>query len=137
MKVIEEHAEKMKGMTCVEKTRYVLEFVLHEDPPLTKSKHWSRIYNYFLRNMHYQKWLESHRRSENNRMIREGKPPHKPTPRLRIPSCFDSQAEYRVFVAAGMRRLGSQHRRMTADEAAREGLRIRAPNGFVFGRVCR
>lgn len=125
MTMIEEHAEKMKGMTCAEKTRYVLEFVLHQPKPLSKSKYRNKVYQYFYRNMHYQKCLENNRRYQNNRAIREGKKPHVPNLRLRIPAGFDSQSEFRMYVARGMRQLCTQLRPISRLEAVQAGLSIR------------
>lgn len=124
MTMIEEHVEKMKGMTCAEKTRYVLEFVLHQQKPFCKSKYRNKVYHYFYRNMHYQKCLENARMYMNNRAIREGKKPHAPNLRLRIPAGFDSQSEFRRYVAEGIRHLSTSGRAVTRHEAFRAGLTV-------------
>lgn len=123
--MIEEHVEKMKGMTCVEKARYVLEFVLHQPTPLTKSKYWSRVYHYFYREMHYQKSLETNRKSNNKRCMRLTGKPHKPTPRLRIPQEYNSRSDFLRDVRAGYLRLCCTCRRISRYEAIQSGLRFR------------
>lgn len=124
MTMIEEHADKMKGMTCGEKTRYVLEFVMHQPKPLSKSKYWNKVYQYFYRNMHYQSYLENARRYNNRRAIRDGKPPRKVCPNKRIPAGFDSQCDFRRYVAEGIRHLSTSGRTVTRHEAFRAGLTV-------------
>ena len=118
------HLEKMKSMTCAQKARYVLEFVLGEKPPFTRSRHWNRIYQYFFREMHYQRKLEHGRRYNAKRALKKFGRVQISNKRRQIPPGFDSQSEFRRYVAAGMRRICTQTRAITRREAFDAGMTL-------------
>lgn len=122
--MFENHIDRMKGMTCCEKTRYVLEVILRQERPLSKSRFWNKVYQYFYREMHYQRRLENCRRYNYNRAIRKGFKAPVPNPRRRIPNGFESQSEFRQYVARGMRHLCLEQRIISRKEAFEAGLRL-------------
>ena len=111
-------------MTCVEKTRYVLEFVIGEKHPLSKSRHWNKVYQFFFREMHYQRHLEQSRRYNAKRALLKFGRVQISNKRRQIPSGFNSQSEFRRYSDAGMRRLFSHARPISLREALDTGLTV-------------
>ena len=124
MDSIKDHVAMMDSMTCSEKTRYVLEHILCQKRPLNKIRYWNKVYQFFYREMHYQKYLANSRRYNARRKLIKTGIALIPCERRRIPSGFNSQSEFRRYVAAGMRHLCTAERIITRHEAFRAGLTV-------------